>query len=69
MPRIPIAAKALKAAEMAFGPDDTRVAAALNNLAALYDAQGKYADAVPLLQRAPRTSMKGRSGPTIPKWP
>ena len=42
---------ALKEAE-AFGLDDVRLATSLNNLAALYHAQGKYAEAEPLYQRA-----------------
>ena len=42
---------ALKEAE-AFGPDAVRLATSLNNLAALYHAQGKYAEAEPLYQRA-----------------
>ncbi len=42
---------ALKEGER-FGNQDPRFAASLNNLAALYVAQGKYTDAEPLLQRA-----------------
>ncbi len=42
---------ALSLAE-AFGPDDPRLATSLNNLALLYKAQGKYAEAEPLLKRA-----------------
>ena len=42
---------ALSAAE-AFGPDDPRLALTLHYLALLYDAQGKYAGAEPLLKRA-----------------
>ena len=42
---------ALKETE-AFGLDDVRLATSLNNLAALYHAQGKYAEAEPLYQRA-----------------
>ncbi len=42
---------ALKEAE-AFGPDDVRLATSLNNLALLYKAQGRYAEAEPLYQRA-----------------
>ena len=37
---------------LALGPDHPDVAASLNNLAELYRAQGKYADAEPLYQRA-----------------
>ncbi len=42
---------ALKEAE-GFGPQDTRLATSLNNLAVLYRAQGKYAEAESLLKRA-----------------
>ncbi len=42
---------ALKEAEK-FGEQDPRLAASLNNLAALYDTQGKYAQAEPLYRRA-----------------
>ena len=42
---------ALKEAE-GFGPQDPRLATSLNNLAELYRAQGRYAEAEPLHQRA-----------------
>ena len=42
---------ALKEAET-FGPEDPRLAASLNNLALLYDAQGNYAQAEPLYKRS-----------------
>ena len=42
---------ALKKAE-GFEPQDPRLATALNDLAVLYEAQGRYADAEPLFQRA-----------------
>ncbi|MCZ6753169.1 MAG: tetratricopeptide repeat protein, partial [Acidobacteria bacterium] len=42
---------ALQEAEK-FGPEDPRLATSLNNLAALYLAQGKYGETEPLLQRA-----------------
>ncbi len=42
---------ALKEAEN-FGPEDPRLATSLNNLAELYRAQGKYAEAEPLYERA-----------------
>ncbi len=42
---------ALKEAE-GFGPQDPRLATSLNNLAVLYRAQGKYAEAEPLYKRA-----------------
>ncbi len=42
---------ALKEAE-GFGPQDPRLATTLNNLAGLYQAQGRYAEAEPLYKRA-----------------
>ncbi len=42
---------ALKEAEK-FGEQDPRLATSLNNLAVLYNAQGRYAQAEPLYQRA-----------------
>ena len=42
---------ALEEAE-GFGPDDPRLATSLNNLAGLYDNQGKYAEAEPLYKRS-----------------
>ena len=42
---------ALRAAE-AFGSDDPRLATSLNNLAALYRLQGRYAEAEPLYKRS-----------------
>ena len=42
---------ALEEAEK-FGPRDPRLATSLNNLAILYDAQGKYAETEPLYKRA-----------------
>jgi tetratricopeptide (TPR) repeat protein len=44
--------RALAISERALGPDDPDVATSLNNLAALYRAQGRYADAEPLYKRA-----------------
>ncbi len=38
--------------EKALGPDHPGVAIGLNNLAALYGAQGRYAEAEPLYKRA-----------------
>jgi tetratricopeptide (TPR) repeat protein len=49
---LPIATEALKVAEATFGPDDARVATALNNLAMVYDDLGQYANSEPLYQRA-----------------
>jgi tetratricopeptide (TPR) repeat protein len=42
---------AAKEAE-AFGPEDPRLATSLNNLALLYHARGRYAEAEPLYRRA-----------------
>ena len=42
---------ALEEAE-SFGPDDERLATSLNNLAALYRAQGQYDRAEPLYKRS-----------------
>ncbi len=42
---------ALQEAEK-FGPEDPRLSATLNNLAWLYDDQGKYAEAEPLYKRS-----------------
>ena len=42
---------AVKEAE-AFGPHDPRLATSLNNLALLYQVQGKYAEAEPLYKRS-----------------
>jgi tetratricopeptide (TPR) repeat protein len=55
---IPVAEEAVRAAEAAFGPDNARVATALNNLASLYEKQGRYAEAEPLYQRALRIDEK-----------
>jgi tetratricopeptide (TPR) repeat protein len=55
---VPIAKEAVKVAEATFGPDDARVATALNNLALLYDELGRYAEAEPLFRRALRIREK-----------
>ena len=57
---------ALEEAE-GFGPDDERLATSLNNLAALYNAQGKYAEAEPLYQRslAIREKVLGAEHPQV----
>jgi len=49
---IPLAKRALAIREKALGPEHPRVAASLNNLAALYKALGDYARAEPLYKRA-----------------
>ena len=38
--------------EKALGPEHPNVATSLNNLAALYDSEGRYADAEPFLKRS-----------------
>lgn len=55
---------ALREAET-FGPQDLRLAATLNNLAALYRAQAKYAEAEPLYRRA-LTILEESLGPEHP---
>ncbi len=47
-----VAEKALKVAEETFGPNHINVALSLDNLAVLYQDQGKYAEAEPLFKRA-----------------
>src|SRR5258708_7743902 len=44
--------EALSIRERMLGPDHPEVAAGLNNLASLYQAQGRYAEAEPLFKRA-----------------
>ncbi|MEE8199617.1 MAG: tetratricopeptide repeat protein, partial [Candidatus Acidoferrales bacterium] len=56
---------ALKEAET-FGGEDPRLATSLNNLAAIYDEQGKYAQAEPLYQRALAIREK-TLGPELPE--
>ena len=48
----PLAKKALERAEKSLGPVHPLVAICLNNLAAVYKAQGKYVAAEPLYRRA-----------------
>ena len=48
---LPFAQKALRLGVRKFGPDHPSTAAFLNNLAGLYHAQRRYADAEPLHQR------------------
>ena len=40
-----------RSGEKALGPDHPDVATSLNNLAALYDAQGRYDDALPIVRQ------------------
>ncbi len=48
----PFAKKALRLGSQEFGLDHPTTATLLDNLAALYEAQGAYAEAEPLYQRA-----------------
>ena len=48
----PFAEKALRIGEREFGPDHINTAIFLNNLAELYRAQGRYAEAEPLYARS-----------------
>ena len=52
MEAIPLAQRVLTSQERTLGPDHPNLATALNNLAALYIAQGNYADAEQLLKRS-----------------
>ena len=47
----PFAAEALRLAENEFGPNHPRTATLLENLTGLYYAQGRYAEAEPLIKR------------------
>lgn len=58
--------KALKVAEEIVGPDHPSVATSLNNLAALYETQGHYAQAEPLYKRALQIHEKAL-GPDHPR--
>ncbi len=49
---LPFAKKALRLGRQEFGLDHPTTATLLDNLAALYEAQGAYAEAEPLYQRA-----------------
>ena len=48
----PFARKALELAKAEYGPDHKNYSIYLNNLAALYAAQGRYGEAEPLLKRS-----------------
>ncbi len=52
--------------EKALGPDHPDVGTSLNNLAVLYESQGRYAEAEPLLQAQPRDPREG-AGPRPPR--
>jgi CHAT domain-containing protein/tetratricopeptide (TPR) repeat protein len=64
---IPIAERALEVAAKTIGPNDPRVATALNNLAELYRVQGKYSDAEPLYKRSLEITEKalGKNHPHV----
>ena len=49
---MPLYKQALAIHEKALGPDHPDTATSLNNLAKLYESQGKYAEAVPLCKRS-----------------
>ena len=49
---LPQLLRALAIREQQLGPQHPDTASSLNNLAGLYQAQGKYPEAEPLLQRA-----------------
>jgi tetratricopeptide (TPR) repeat protein len=53
---IPLAQRALSIREKALGPDHPDLASSLENLAALYSTQQRYADAEPLYKRSLYTS-------------
>jgi tetratricopeptide (TPR) repeat protein len=66
IPRLnPVFTVALQIVEKAFGNEDPKVAIALNNLAFLYDAQGRYAEAEPMFKRA-QTIVETVLGPGHP---
>ena len=50
---LPFWKKALKLGQREFGPEHPSTAVLLNDLALLYRAQGKYAEAEPLFQAVP----------------
>ena len=56
----------LAISEKALGPDHPDVAISLNNLAALYNDQGRYADAEPLYKRVVGDTGKRHLVPIIP---
>ena len=59
--------RALALREQVLGPEHPAVATNLNNLAAVYQAQGRYAEAEPLCQRALtiREQQLGRDHPHV----
>ncbi len=67
----PLLIRALKINEEALGPEHPKVAQSLNNLAVLYNAQGKYAEAEPLYKWALLIAEKalGPEHPNVPCAP
>ena len=61
----PLCERALAIMEKALGEDHPSVGTRLNNLAALYSAQGRYEQAEPLYERALELSIASRSAKTI----
>ena len=62
---IVVAKKALEVANRDFGPTHPNVAQSLSNLADLYSAQGRHAEADPLYKRA-RAMKEKRLAPSTP---
>ena len=62
------AKQSLELAEKTGGPNHPSVAASLNILATLYQAQGQYALAEPLFRRN-LTIVENALGRIIPRWP
>ncbi len=54
----PLYKRSLAILEKALGPEHPNVAMSLNNLALLYEAQGRYGDAEPLYKRSLAISEK-----------
>ena len=63
-----IAEEALSVAKRTFGSDHPNVATSLNNLAELYHAQAKYAEAEPLYKQVLTIREKALGDQIIPRW-
>ena len=63
-----VAKKAVEVAEGNAGPNHPSVATSLNNLAALYETQGHYAQAEPLYKRSLAIEMRRPWVLIIPVW-
>jgi tetratricopeptide (TPR) repeat protein len=61
----PVAQQVLALAEKLYGPDHPAVAYSLNTLAIVYIAQGRYADAEPLLKRSLALEVKAHDAPSV----